>query len=593
MLGWLCAAVAAIAIAPTRTCAQFQHLYGSGNVETGLAVVQTSDGGYLAAGTHDNGGSGTTYGYVTRTDAAGTLLWDRVFYPEPSSTMSFADVKACANGDFILVGSTASAQPCASGCAKALAMRIDGNGTLLWEQTYGNFSLNYYASSVVETQYGNGTTTNAGDFAIAGYEFDYNNQGYNGVLMRLTSRGDVIWKKLYDIDPRSTTNTLTLYGVDETRYGANTGDIVAAGQAYFATTGVDVAVLRVDGSDGTFGAAPQGFATFDASSNDHGFSITELRNGNYAGDLVITGTSSSRAPYNGYEVLMLETYPDPCDPSGLRADQFMGDNFVGGDIGFCVREITDPANGTPGDVIVAGISQNPYWAPSQATLTVVLAGTMTPSGSMQAYGGSGNEWGYGVAECASALGAPGFVLTGSSTSASQGLYMVRTDAALAVPCSTSQYDPHPAAAGLRPVCRNIAPVTLPVDVACGIQQTPTDWGNDICHLTGVPPKRVAPEDDESAPEKAPGDDGDAIAFYPNPIRAGDAFTVEMGASAAGSGGVLVSDIAGRTVYEGAIDGASPKASVRIGTEGWAPGSYVIRVDIQGRTRTGRITVVAR
>lgn len=587
MVRWLCALAAASALGSNYVAlAQFQHLYGSGNAEHGRAVVQVaSDGGYMAVGSHTDPVTNVNTGYAVRTDAAGAIIWDRHFYFEPQHSVTFSDVKLCADGNFIITGFETSTQPCAAGCTRMVVMRLFPNGAIRWKRSIGEPSLSYYATSVVETQFGNGTLTNAGDFAVAGYTYD-DSRTTEGLLMRLTAEGDIIWKKVYS-NPSGNAK-FSLHGVDETRIAPNAGDIVATGEIDLSPPkGVEVAVLRVLGLNGEFNVSPRGFAAYGANYSDQGFSITEIRNGAFAGDLVITGASTSRNNGNHFEVLMLETRPDPCDPLGHRADQYLGDNNQGLDGGFCVREITDPAlYATAGNVIVTGVATRNFPLPDQAFLVEIQAGTMTAVGSMHAYGGNDVESGFGVAECHSLYGAPGFVVAGKSSSTLPGLYMVRTNAARQTPCDYELFTPGGVSAGFQRQCLSITPATPPADIICGIHIVVTDWENRDC-IDLLKPNRGEPKLTLET------EDGGEAILYPNPVRSGDPITIDCPADGADHARIVVTDITGRVIATEEIERASGAAQIEVSTTGWAAGSYIIRLTTPSGSRSGRITVQPR
>jgi len=53
--------------------AQWQHRFGGDSLDRGTAVLQTTDGGYLAAGFTSSFGAGRRDVYLVRTDALATL----------------------------------------------------------------------------------------------------------------------------------------------------------------------------------------------------------------------------------------------------------------------------------------------------------------------------------------------------------------------------------------------------------------------------------------------------------------------------------------------------------------------------------------
>jgi hypothetical protein len=567
--------------------AQWQRNFGvTATDEMGSAVAQTSDGGFIVAGQANDNGS-THNSYVAKTDASGATIWDRTYYFGASINGSFSDVKVCANGDYILTGSTA---PPFSTYGSLLAMRIDPNGNIIWTRLIGDNSLAYIGSSVIETRFGNGTTTNAGDIVIGGMVRDLVNNTIEALLLRLTADGDIIWKKRYNGGEGY--SDARIWSVIETQL-TNPGDIAASGEAFSRTTDLDAMVLRVDGSTGTIGASPQGLGLFDAGRAEYAFSITERQNGAFSGDLVTAGASTAIPALGNYALLMLETRPDPSDVAGLRGSNMIGDYYTSGYQGTCVREITDPALGTPGDVVVGGMAYSAlFTTPIRGFLQQFSAGTMAQTGAFHIYGaGSGRSFGTGITECTSALGAPGFAMTGelnahSPVSSDYDLWLLRTDASM-LACN---HDILPVAS-LPPTMTlhrpALTPTTPDFQILCGVQNLATDWGNDIC-TGGAPPPEKAPAPSEESPEDAIS----RLELYPNLLHQGESFTLAR-ASEEASGELVVSDIAGREVHRRKIGKGSGPLTMTVGTAGWTPGAYLISLTLNGIVSTGRVTIMAR
>lgn len=503
------AALACIAMSAIPARAQWQEVFGVPTTnEAGRAVAQVSDGGYIAVGSANDDNTGTMHAYVVRRDANGGAVWDRRYHIGQPVFSNFNDVKVCANGDYVVVGQAGSAQP---GTRHLLAMRLDQNGNIIWSRTFGDNVRIFYGASVVEALSGNGTTTQTGDIIIGGSGNDYPNSTSLPFLMRLTAQGNLIWHKVYD--PGAPYTDTHIFSITETRVSPGAGDIVATGQG--AGMNFDLMVLRVDGNSGAFISSPHGMAMFDIGMNDHGRSIIELQNGTYAGDLVIAGISSSM-PWLGFgAVLMVELPPDPCDAAGPRAASMLGDTYGNLHFGECVREITDPALGTPGDVVVGGMTHHTPGGVARAFLQQYAAGSMANIGTFNRYGIAGANHCYGIAECTSALGAPGFVLAGVTNAQAplldnNDLWLVRTDASM-ISCNYDAENMQQDRPTLDRTCLTITPAELELRIICGIQSLLTDWGNEFC-IEDIQQKNARPA---PSPEIASGN----TLLPPNPSPA--------------------------------------------------------------------------
>jgi|GEM_PF-3052697 len=566
--------------------AQWQRNFGVPSSEDGgTAVAQTSDGGFIVAGYGD--ANVASAAYAARTDQNGNRIWDRKYYFGTSATSLFNDVKVCANGDYILVGQVGAP---ASTVSSLLAMRIDGNGNIIWSRQIGDGQLGYSGASVIETRFGNGTTTHAGDIVIGGTVRDDANHTIRGVILRLTADGNTIWNRRYD--GGTGYSDTRIFSVVETQL-TQSGDIAAAGDAMSGTTGLDVMILRVDGSTGTIGASPQGVGMFDADggSSDYAFSLVERQLGTFNGDLVIAGASTALPSMGSYTLLMLETRPDPSDVAGPRGSTLAGWDFSSGFQGASAREITDPASPLRGDIMVGGFAIHPSF-PSpdlRGFLQPFSPVTLITTSPFHTYGTvQGRTVGTGITECSSALGAPGFALTGTFPAYGPGLidndlWLLRTDVGIEscedviVPIVLN----HPPTVLYRPT---LTPAIPSIRIICGVQALRTDWGNEICRIPEAPTKI------EAIPEETPGGELSLLGIHPNIVRQGETFTLAS-TSEAGRGEIVVGDMAGREIYRAPLEKASGTASTTISTDGWTPGAYLLNLTLNGIVRTGHITVV--
>jgi len=165
------------------------------------SVVQTSDGGFVAAGyTESNDGDVTgNHGYnnpdawVVKLDSAGKLLWQKCFgtkaYEKANSIVETAD------GGFILAGSTDSISTHGAG-GDVFVAKLNSNGDLEWQKIYGGNDVDV-AVSILQTYDGGyvfaGTTASSnGD--VKGLHNP--GLGFNDIwVVKINSTGTIIWQK--------------------------------------------------------------------------------------------------------------------------------------------------------------------------------------------------------------------------------------------------------------------------------------------------------------------------------------------------------------------------------------------------------------
>ncbi|HSY75958.1 MAG TPA: T9SS type A sorting domain-containing protein [Bacteroidia bacterium] len=138
-------------------------------------IVQTVDGGYLAAGYTTSFGQGGQDIYLVKTDANGALMWSKT-YGTPGNELAFGHcLQPTSDGGYILTG------PGGVGKKNIFLLKIDASGNVLWSKVYdGGFS-----HGVRQTP--------DGGYIIAGQSL----VGNNIALIRTDAGGSVVWSEYY------------------------------------------------------------------------------------------------------------------------------------------------------------------------------------------------------------------------------------------------------------------------------------------------------------------------------------------------------------------------------------------------------------
>ncbi|WP_036381172.1 hypothetical protein [Muricauda sp. MAR_2010_75] len=123
---------------------QWRRYFGGTNNDRAHAVVQADDGGFVMAGfseSDDYDVSNTKGSYdfwVVKVDAGGNLVWEKSF-GGTGIEVSY-DIKKTPDGAYAVLGHTFSTDTDVSknhGESDVWLIKIDDNGNLLWEKTYG------------------------------------------------------------------------------------------------------------------------------------------------------------------------------------------------------------------------------------------------------------------------------------------------------------------------------------------------------------------------------------------------------------------------------------------------------------------------
>jgi hypothetical protein len=273
---------------------EWQACYGGSGFDIARDIKQTSDGGYIMlAQTTSPDGQVTGYQgefdfWVVRTNASGTLLWQRAL--GGSGTEFPTSIIQTQDGGFVVIGSIYSIDGdvlSAIGTGRAWVIKFDPDGELLWHRLYGSTNTSGLWS-LVETP--------TGELVLAGQTLPTNaptscsEGGTNAWILKLTSTGDLIWHRCYGgssydefFDITSTTDN-GYVAIGNT--ASNDGDVSGhngSGDAW---------VVKVDAQ-----GQIEWQRTLGGSSIDEAYAIKTTPDGGYA---VVGRTLSSDGDVTGY-----------------------------------------------------------------------------------------------------------------------------------------------------------------------------------------------------------------------------------------------------------------------------------------------------
>lgn len=159
----------------------WQSIFGKGEGEHGRKIQQTTEGGYIATGEKMVNGEWNVY--LAKTDSQGNPLW-RKNYGGDKADIGRA-ILTTTDGGYIIVGSTASK---GAGSSDVWLIKTDGNGTVLWDKTFGG------------AQYDEGRDirrTSDGGYVIAGETQSEGAGGSDVLLLKTDDKGNLLWKKTF------------------------------------------------------------------------------------------------------------------------------------------------------------------------------------------------------------------------------------------------------------------------------------------------------------------------------------------------------------------------------------------------------------
>ncbi|MGB9788232.1 MAG: hypothetical protein ACPLVD_05355 [Dictyoglomus turgidum] len=168
--------------------------WGGGNFDEANSIWEVSDG-YLVVGFTLSYSAGGKDVALVKFDKNGNVLWYKTYGGSKDDVGS--KIIETSDGNFLIIGSTLSYGT----SGDIYVLKIDGNGNLLWQANYGGEKEDY-ANDVKET-------LDRG-FIIVGATRSFSCLGLGIFLVKIDSKGELVWQKVYDGEGDDEANTVIL-----------------------------------------------------------------------------------------------------------------------------------------------------------------------------------------------------------------------------------------------------------------------------------------------------------------------------------------------------------------------------------------------
>ncbi|MCK5035633.1 MAG: T9SS type A sorting domain-containing protein [Candidatus Sabulitectum sp.] len=238
---------------------EWSKVYGGTYPEHGNSVLQTSDGGYIVAGSTSSFGAGGIDVYLVKTDASGIVMWAKAF--GGTGDEEAQSIQQTDDGGYIIAGRTTSS---GAGSSDVYLIKTDSDGNSLWTRTFGGSSYDN-ANSVEQTS--------DGGYIITG-RYESANSVIKLYLIKTDSYGDAVWSKTIECND---------YAVGESVGETTDGGFIIAGFTVFGTTNIDALLIKTDVNGDTLWTAAYGGTGSEAGysvqqTNDEGYIIAGMTN---------------------------------------------------------------------------------------------------------------------------------------------------------------------------------------------------------------------------------------------------------------------------------------------------------------------------
>jgi len=159
----------------------WNQTFGGTLSDAANSLVKTEDDGYIIAGSTESFGAGASDIWLIKTDINGNEIWNQT-YGGTLADMA-CSVQLTADGGYILSGMTSSL---GDEDGDAWLIKTDGNGNEIWNQAYGG-NLTEYAQSILKTS--------DGGYLFAGYTYSFGAGASDVWVVKTDSNGNEIWNQ--------------------------------------------------------------------------------------------------------------------------------------------------------------------------------------------------------------------------------------------------------------------------------------------------------------------------------------------------------------------------------------------------------------
>lgn len=279
-------------------------IFGGDSANYIFEVYQTTDGGYIIAGSTSSSSSGDISQpnngafdfWLLKLHASGQVHWSKIYGGD--QTEFARSVKQTPDGGFVVFGYSNSSQNgdvtgTMNGQVDYWVLKLDSLGNIQWDRLYGGNQ-----AEIAMTI----SLTNDGGYLLAGYSLssqsgdvsDLNKGDSDFWIVKLNGQGDIEWDKLYggsssDIAHSAIQTQDGGYIIAGYTFSSQNGDITEA------TNGnIDYWILKLDSNgnkewDKLYGGTQTDIAYSVVQTNDSGYIVAGYSDSSNSGD--VSGTN--------------------------------------------------------------------------------------------------------------------------------------------------------------------------------------------------------------------------------------------------------------------------------------------------------------
>lgn len=236
------------------------QIIGGSGFDSGQAVVETADSGFIVVGYTDSFVAEQARVYLIRLDKDGDTVWTDT---HGSSPVQAFDITETTDGNYVITGYV---QTVAGG--NVFCMKIDVDGSVLWENNYGgaNSDIGLAIESTLD-----------GGALITGWTVNDTTDDKDVYLIKIDGGGDTLWTRQYG-------GPADDFGTALCRVSSS-GFLVTGWTRSYGAGSDDVYLLRIDENGDTMWTRTHG-----DQNQDYGEGVIQIHSGNF----IVTGVTQAR-----------------------------------------------------------------------------------------------------------------------------------------------------------------------------------------------------------------------------------------------------------------------------------------------------------
>ena len=162
--------------------------FGGRSHDSPSSIQQTTDGGYILAGYTSSFGAGRNDVWVVKLDSNGHISWEKT-YGENQDNRAYS-IQQTLDGGYIVAGDW-KVYKNSGGVPYSFfwVLKLDRNGDVTWQKAYGGLGFSSKIGSVQQTA--------DGGYIVGGSTYAFGAGDWDIWVLKLNSIGDVAWQKTY------------------------------------------------------------------------------------------------------------------------------------------------------------------------------------------------------------------------------------------------------------------------------------------------------------------------------------------------------------------------------------------------------------